>query len=179
MPSGFAVNNVLEQFGLTEPMIFQLTDIKNLERCFRKMHEALLGDSLFGNYRAAGFLYDFLIEFYRLISAVSGNSVVNPAVIKAVDYINANYTDEITLEELCETAGVSKQHLCRLFRSALNSRPMEYIAKRRIQAAKELLSDTDKTIDEISEETGFCTGSYFCKLFRRYEGMTPSQFRRG
>ncbi len=179
VPSGFAVDDVLEQFGLTEPLIIQLTDIKNLERCFRKMHEALIGDSLFGNYRAAGFLYDFLIEFYRLTSAVSGNSVVNPAVIKAVDYINANYTDEITLEELCETAGVSKQHLCRLFRSALNSRPMEYIAKRRIQAAKELLSDTDKTIDEISEETGFCTGSYFCKLFRRYEGMTPSQFRRG
>lgn len=179
VPSGFAVTEMLTHFGFTAPLIFQLGDIKNLERCFRKMHEALLGDSLFGNYRAAGYLYDFLIEFYRLTSAVSGSGAVNSAVIKAVDYINENYTEEITLEELCEASGVSKQHLCRLFRSVLNTRPMEYIAKRRIQAAKELLSDTDKTIDEISEETGFCTGSYFCKLFRRYEGMTPSQFRRG
>ena len=82
------------------------------------------------------------------------------------------------MEELCAVSGVSKQYLCLLFRNSLGSRPMEYITKRRIQAAKELLTATDKTIEEIAAETGFCTPSYFCKLFRRYEGITPTGFRR-
>lgn len=177
--SGYASDELLKSFGLEHLGMFPLGDIKMLEHYFRKMHEALMADKIFGNYRASGFLYDFLIEFYRLISASDTAITANPAVIRAIDYININYTQEITMEELCKISGVSKQHLCRLFRSVLNYRPMEYIAKRRIQAAKELLTNTSVSIEEISEETGFCTSSYFCKLFKRYEGLTPSQFRRG
>lgn len=177
-PSGYAIDNVLSQFGLTEPSIFQLSDISLLEHFFRRMHESLMSDSIFGNYRASGYLYDFLIEFYRATSAKAAAGSPNSVVIKAVDYINSNYTSAITLEQLCEVTGVSKQHLCRLFQSVLSARPMEYIAKRRIQAAKELLSHTDIPIEEIAEQTGFCSGSYFCKLFRRYEGITPTQFRK-
>ncbi len=179
VPSGYALNELLEHFGLKSLSFFELGDVKMLEHHFRKMHDALMGDRIYGNYRASGYLYDFLIEFHRLITEAETALTANSAVIKAIDYINANYTEEITMEQLCEVSGVSKQHLCRLFRSALNSRPMEYAAKRRIQAAKELLTDTDATIEKIAEETGFCTGSYFCKLFRRYEGMTPTQFRKG
>lgn len=177
-PSGFASEKMLAEFGLTEPAVFELSDISLLEHFFRRMHEALMSDSIFGNYRASGYLYDFLIEFYRVTSAKSAADSPNSVVTKAVDYINSNYTSAITLEQLCEAAGVSKQHLCRLFQSVLSARPMEYIAKRRIQAAKELLSHTDTPIEEIAEQTGFCSGSYFCKLFRRYEGITPTQFRK-
>ena len=97
--------------------------------------------------------------------------------MKAVDHINYNYASPITLDDLCGAAGVSKQHLCLLFRNTLNMRPMEYAAKRRIQEAKALLMGTDKSIEEISEEVGFGSESYFCKLFKRYEGMTPTDFR--
>ena len=142
------------------------------------MHEALRADSVFGNYRASGFLYDFLIEFYRLISSETTSGAPNSALMKAVDYINFNFASEITMDDLCAVSGVSKQYLCLLFRNTLSTRPMEYIAKRRIQAAKELLVSTNKGIEDISEEVGFCTASYFCKLFKRYEGMTPSAFRR-
>lgn len=179
VPSGYAIDDLLLHMGFDRLGFFELGDVKMLEHHFRKMHEALVGDRIHGNYRASGYLYDFLIELHRLVTESGTAVTANSAVVRAVDYINANYTEEITMEQLCEAAGVSKQHLCRLFRSTLNSRPMEYAAKRRIQAAKELLTDTDKTVEEIAEETGFCTGSYFCKLFRRYEGMTPTQFRKG
>lgn len=49
--------------------------------------------------------------------------------------------------------------------------------KRKIQAAKMLLAETQKTVDQIAEETGFCDSSYFCKIFKRFESITPSQFR--
>lgn len=178
VPSGYASNDILQHFGLTKPSIFPLSQTKTLDHIFQKMHQALRADSVFGNYRAAGFLYDFLIEFYRIISAETAASSPNSALIKAVDYINFNFKEKITMDDLCAASGVSKQYLCLLFKNTLGSRPMEYIAKRRIQAAKELLISTDKSIENISEEVGFCTPSYFCKLFGRYEGMTPSAFRR-
>lgn len=177
-PSGYASDDILRQFGLTEPSIFPLTETKMLDHIFRKMHEAIRADQVFGNYRASGFLYDFLIEFYRLISDESSSGSPNSALMKAVDHINFHFASEITLDELCSVSGISKQYLCLLFKNTLGTRPMEYIAKRRIQAAKELLVSTDKSVEEISEEVGFCTASYFCKLFKRYEGMTPSAFRR-
>lgn len=144
---------------------------------YRKMHDAIHSDSIFGNYRASGYLYDFLIELYRIRSAEGTSASPSAALMKAIDYISCNYASSITPDDLCKASGVSKQHLCLLFRRIMNMRPMEYIAKRRIQEAKSLLTGTDKSIEAISYETGFCSESYFCMLFRRYEGLTPSAFR--
>ena len=178
VPAGAAVDDILTHFGLTEPAVYKLSGTNNLEHIFRKMHESIKADSVFGNYRASGYLYDFLIEFYRLISGKGIAGAPNYALMKAVDYVNYNFTSRITLKDLCDVSGVSGQYLCKLFRDALGSRPMEYIAKRRIQAAKELLTGSEKTIEEIAEETGFCSASYFCKLFKRYEGISPSHFKK-
>ena len=101
----------------------------------------------------------------------------NRAIVAAIDHINNCYMNKITMAELCEVTELSKQQLCRLFKRYLNSRPMEYIAKRRIQAAKEMLTSTEMSVEDIADAVGFCSGSYFCKLFSRYEGMTPTQFR--
>lgn len=177
VPDGFAVNEILKNFGLEKPQVFELKNINVLENIFRKMHEAIRADSVFGNYKASGYLYDFLIEFYRIISFGEPYASPNTALTKAVDHINLNYASHISLEELCTVSGVSKQYLCLLFRKLLACRPMEYIAKRRIQAAKELLTGTCKTIEDISFEVGFCSESYFCKLFKRYEGVTPTEFK--
>lgn len=177
VPCGYASRDILAQFGLTELKTFHLSDTKMLEHIFRKMHNALRTDSIFGNYKASGYLYDFLMEFYRLIAYKDPATAVSSALMKALDYINYNYPSPITMDELCSVSGVTKQHLCLLFRKKLSMRPMEYIAKRRIQEAKALLTGTEKSIEQVAEETGFCSESYFCKLFKRYEGMTPSAFR--
>ncbi len=178
IPAGFAHENILKHFGLIEAKVFALKDLNMLEHIFRKMHEALRTDSVFGNYRASGYLYDFLMEFYRLISAKGTSAAPNPALRRAVEYINLNYSRPISMNQLCDISGVSKQHLCMLFRTTLDLRPTEHITKRRIQAAKELLTGSEKTTEEVALETGFCTSSYFCKMFKRYEGLTPSEFRR-
>lgn len=177
IPDGYGCERMLSGMGLDKPQTFSLSNIKLLDHFFRNMHEALMSDKLHGNLRASGYLYSFLIELERCKSGAGLRNEANPAIIKCVDYIDNNYSETITMEHLCNVSGVSKQYLCRLFRNTLASRPMEYIAKRRIQAAKELLTGTEMSIEEIVEQTGFCDSSYFCKLFRRYEGMTPTQFR--
>ena len=118
-----------------------------------------------------------LNELSRLAAKGKGSVQIAPAVTKAIAYIDENYMKQPGLESISKAAGVSSQHLCRLFRQTLNCRPMEYITKRKIQAAKMLLAETQKTVDQIAEETGFCDSSYFCKIFKRFESITPSQFR--
>ncbi len=178
IPGGYGCERLLSDMGFDKPQVFLLNNMKLLDHFFRNMHEALMSDKLQGNLRASGYLYSFLIELERCKSGARLHSKTNRAIIKCIDYIDNNYHQPITMEQLCEASGMSKQYLCRLFRSTLGTRPMEYIAKRRIQAAKELLTGTKMSIEEIVEQTGFCDSSYFCKLFRRYEGITPTQFRK-
>ncbi len=178
IPGGFGCDRLIEDMGFDKPQVFSLSSTKLLDHFFRNMHEALMSDKLQGNLRASGYLYSFLLELERCKSGTGARKETNRAVAKCVDYIDNNYAQAITMEELCEISGMSKQYLCRLFRNILDTRPMEYIAKRRIQAAKELLTGTKMSIEEITEQTGFCDSSYFCKLFRRYEGITPTQFRK-
>lgn len=71
------------------------------------MHEAITGDKIFGNYRASGYSYDFLIELYRISSKPEDKSYANPIVTKALDHIAANYKSHISLNELCEITSVS------------------------------------------------------------------------
>lgn len=178
VPGGSSLPELLEHFQLTEVSIYKLSDIRKLESAFRSMHESLHSDDIFGNYRCAGFLYEFLLEFYRLISLKESGNYYSPALHKALDYINQHFSKQITMEELCETSGVSKQHLCYLFRSSLHMRPMEYITRKRLQSAKEMLSNSDSSIEKIADDTGFCTASYFCKMFKRFEGITAGEFRK-
>jgi AraC-like DNA-binding protein len=175
---GYGYDRMLKEFGMTEARVFRLSDINVLEEGFMKMHEALRCDTIFGNYRASGLLYNFLIDFYRVVTGEYESSEPSGPLVKAIEYINHNYPEKITLEQLCDVSGVSKQHLCRLFRKSLNCRPTEYVAKRRIREAKTLLANTEKPIEQIAIETGFCTPGYLCELFKRYEEITPGEYRK-
>lgn len=178
VPGGRALPDLLSHFRLTDAAVYKLSETHTLETIFRSMHESLRSDSLYGNYRASGYLYDFFIEFNRLISHKETAAINNPALIKAIDYINLHFKESIRMSELCDLCNITKQHICLLFRTSLHTRPMEYITKKRLQYSKELLINSARTIEDIAYECGFCTPSYFCKMFKRYEGITPTQFKR-
>ena len=82
------------------------------------------------------------------------------------------------MSDLCEISGYSEQHLCRLFRKHLNTRPVEYIELIRIQRAKELLIETNMPVIDIAKLIGYDNAAYFSKLFRRHISCTPSEYRR-
>ncbi|SCX14006.1 AraC-type DNA-binding protein [Lachnospiraceae bacterium YSD2013] len=175
---GHALDSLLNHFQLTGPAVYKLSDLQKLESIFRAMHEALHADDIYGNYKCSGLLYEFLLEFNRLISLKDSGDFYSPALHKALDYINTHFLEGIALDDLCAVSGVSGQHLCFLFRTALHMRPTEYITRKRLQSAKEMLSNTDYPIEKIADDTGFCTASYFCKMFKRFEGVTAGEFRK-
>lgn len=93
-------------------------------------------------------------------------------------FIDENYAEDITVERLSALAGVSVQHFCRVFRARTGMRPMEYIARRRLAQAKALLLNTNESIAAIGALSGYPDPSYFGMVFKKFEGISPSEYRR-
>ena len=162
------------KIGEEAEFTFTLGSTSRLDKLFMNMHVSLQSDNIYGNLKSSAILYNFMIELDNAMNHLTSSSGTNPALKKCLEFIDTDYAGQITMDDLCDISHMSKQHICRLFRSCLGTRPMEYIAKRRIQAAKELLSGTELTVEDIADRTGFCTSSYFCKLFCHYMLTIPS-----
>ncbi|HPX25417.1 MAG TPA: GyrI-like domain-containing protein [Treponemataceae bacterium] len=93
-------------------------------------------------------------------------------------YIDSHFTQYISMEILSSVANLSPFHLSRLYSSLLGISITDYIQKKRIEYAGELLRSTDLSVLSISSEAGFNTLSNFNKLFKRRSGCTPAEFRK-
>jgi AraC-like DNA-binding protein len=97
----------------------------------------------------------------------------------ALRYIEYNSHQPVTLDELAGKLSVTPQYACVLFQLTLGMRPFEYITGVRLRKAKELLlREPDLSVNEVGRRAGYDSASYFIKLFKRNEGMTPREFRK-
>ena len=94
-----------------------------------------------------------------------------------VSYIKKNYNQPITLDQIAAAAGISKSSCSHLFKQYMKESPFHFLLRYRIDKGCKLLISTHMTVTEISAEVGLCTSSYFCEMFKRFKGMTPSAFR--
>jgi AraC-like DNA-binding protein len=99
-------------------------------------------------------------------------------VKKAVEYLQAHYDANITLDGLAGEMNYSPYHFLRIFKAATGSTPFEYLLNIKIEKAKELLRYTDFSVEQISGLCGFNSGSYFTQAFRRKVGATPTAYKK-
>ena len=121
--------------------------------------------------------YQFQIEVSRM--ATSSKLQVNPAhqLGSLLSYFQVNFSQEIYLDDCEKIVHMSKSTLCRNFQACFGLSPMEYLAKIRIDQAKELLITTNQPVTAIAFECGFNDSNYFSKIFRKSVGCTPKHFR--
>lgn len=93
-------------------------------------------------------------------------------------YIREHLHKNLTIDELSEQACMSKPHFFRCFKNTFGMSPVEFINQQRIELAKNLLLNSQKSLTEICYQAGFNNTSYFSRLFKRYENMSPSRFRK-
>lgn len=98
--------------------------------------------------------------------------------VQIKQYLNAHYTEKITLESLESELFLSKYYIEKEFKRCYGITVFSYIIAKRINLAKRLLRFTDKTIEEISQMCGFSDQSYFNRQFKKTEGITGSAFRK-
>ncbi len=96
----------------------------------------------------------------------------------ATDYIENNIAADLSVKNLCKMFHVSKNVLYKKFDDFFGCTVNEYVTKRRLQKAEQLLRNTGQNIAAISEAVGFYNYTYFSKLFKAHTGLTPSEYRK-
>lgn len=94
-----------------------------------------------------------------------------------ISYIQSNYMDKITLQDIADHALVSKRECIRCFETSIGKTPFEYLVEYRIEAAEKMLRNTTVTIAEIALQAGFSSSAYFSKIFKQKCGQTPREYR--
>ena len=97
-------------------------------------------------------------------------------IVSAKVYIDDNYQESISLEQISQKAFLSRFHFHRLFRRIYKKTPLEYITKKRIDKAKILLSE-NKSVSEVCNEVGFESIGTFSNLFKKEIGFPPTYYR--
>ena len=98
-------------------------------------------------------------------------------ILPALEYVNRNYSEEITLEAVSLMLGFDQSYFCRIFKMATGATFTEYLNFVRICKAEKMLSHTDSSILEISETVGFSSVSYFNRVFKKYRNCSPRSYR--
>ncbi len=92
-------------------------------------------------------------------------------------YVDAHLSETVTLADMAAAAGLSRMHFAAQFRLATGIRPHEFVLRRRIERAMELLTTTSESLVGIALDVGFQTQAHFTTVFKRFVGDTPHQWR--
>ncbi|CAG7621965.1 HTH-type transcriptional activator RhaR [Paenibacillus solanacearum] len=178
---GYGVAPLLKQIGLERSSVYHLSNMQLLDRRLNDIYMSSKVSGPDSGMTSSGKLYSFLIDLKnglhpdRARSQATAHSRLQPVFA----YMESHYRDDLSLDRLAVLIGASPQYLCRIFKQTVQMSPVIYLTRLRLQKAKELLVDNhERTVGETAASVGFHDTSYFCSVFKQYEGMTPLEFRK-
>jgi AraC-like DNA-binding protein len=171
---------------LTDPVMRRLSDALAATEATHDDHSAIMADAL----RLAILTRTFSRQALRApaeLDPADGvreeevgrpvRSLQNWRLKRVLQYVDKNLTGKITLQDMAAVAGLSRMHFAAQFRAATGARPHEYLLRRRIERAQELLKQAEVTLVDIALTVGFQTQAHFTTVFKRFVGDTPYQWR--
>ena len=106
------------------------------------------------------------------------NPNLDHRLVAVIRFIRENLHTDITLDMLCRRASMSKPNFFRQFKLHFGITPTDFINRERIQRAKQVLAQPQKSVTDASYSAGFNNLNYFIKVFKKMEGLTPSNFKK-
>lgn len=111
------------------------------------------------------------------IQGNNNNNITDTEILKAIDYMNANFGDKITLRTLCSVTNMSESNFNKLFREQTGISPIKYLINLRIKKAKKFLRNTEFSITDISMKCGFYSVSHFSSCFTNMVSISPTEYQ--
>lgn len=164
--------HIIDNFGNILKLSDDSASVQSLFEIYRRASTGKISDS----FTAERMVFDFLSKLCA--DCMTERNELSDIVKTAKEIIEKEYSKIEGVFELSRMTGVSQNHLSRTFSKEMKMSPLEYLIRTRIQCAVNLLAETDKTLDEISQLCGFSCGNYFCKVFRKYMGTSPMEYRK-
>lgn len=121
--------------------------------------------------------HQFVYELLKQLQSQGGTATKPDVAAQAIRYIDERYAEPITLHSLAELYPCNVRQLQRLFKARLQTGPMEYLMKVRMQKAQMMLRQTDAPLQQIAESVGYMDGYYFSRMFKKYVGVSPLLFK--
>ncbi len=173
----YAVNFDLLQNIDCEPFVINLRTASPVGDMFRRTEKIFRSKSLGYMERSFSFLYELFYYLQKENARSYLSSDKKQKLIPAISYIGDNYlSGNINIEKLSEMCGMSSVYFRRLFGEIYGVSPIKYINGLKLSRAKELLLSEMYSVSEISSLSGFSDECYFCKLFKKETGTTPSEY---
>lgn len=113
----------------------------------------------------------------KMCMSITPSDLKNEKLASVKNYIDTKYYEGLDLNSLSDIFGISQNYLSSSFKKEFNISIPEYINKVRIRNAKQLFKNSDKSVKEVAERVGFTNVSTFDRIFKKYEGITPTAFK--
>lgn len=159
--------------------IFKLTNysepIKHILETIEKIETTGINNS----YVASASAYKFIMKFLEYLEYGYQQKNNYPiSIVKAIQFIEKNYKEDITLDDIVKVSNLSKYHFTRQFKKYVKKTPINYLTNVRINNALSYLSINTKSLEWIAQEVGFHSSNYFSKVFKKNIGISPSNYRK-
>lgn len=120
-------------------------------------------------------------KFESILRSVKNGNIGKKsiAINLAMEYIQRHYNEDLTLNEVSKYVNISPQHFSKIFKDETQQNFVEWIAKLRIDKAKEYMNTSDMTIKEICYIVGYQDPNYFSRIFKKYVGVSPTEYQKG
>ena len=164
-------------FSPSSPVILKTPFGDSIHRQLLHIYDAR-GNQFEHAVEMTGRLYTMLAIFMHGSSKISNKSTTVTYVQKGVEYISANYSYNITIEDIADYVGLSRSHLFRSFEAVLGQSPKEYLTEFRMKQACYLLEHSSLSITAIANSIGFDNSLYFSKTFHKWKDMSPKEYRK-
>lgn len=115
---------------------------------------------------------------FQKVHGVSVHSLQEKIVTEAMQYVQDNFMEKISLNDIANRFHVNKNYFCKIFKQETGTNFINYVTERRLEKATELLENTDKKVYEIAFEVGFQSYPHFCKTYKKCKNVSPTEIRR-
>ena len=149
--------------------------LRRMIRCFRQMES--ICNSQLPNRVALQFNLLEQVLLWCQAAQHSRHDATDRRVQKAIEFMAGSLAEEVSIEQICRAARVSRSQLAVLFERSLGTSPMRYLEKLRIDRAKQLLRLSNQKFAGVATAVGFCDSKYLAHRFKAVVGVTPSEYR--
>lgn len=181
--AAFLVESLLGEAAENQSRMEYIRMVRNIGDILRQFAEQWkLGISFWEEEKSfdlAGQVKDYFLGVLKVMFEqleIQRESQYSHPVLSSQGFIQEHYSENISIQDIAREAGVSEGHLRKCFRQELGVSVVEYLTNYRIERAKKLMESRNYKISEIYSLVGFTSSQYFSYVFKKIEGITPSEY---
>lgn len=118
-----------------------------------------------------------ILDYAERMKSLQKKNIISKPISKVIDYIYNHLNEDLSVQEIAQYVGLSRTYLSTLFKKETNYSINEFITRKKIQTAENMLKFSDYDILDITTILNFSSQSYFTQLFKKYIGETPKKYK--